>query len=977
MLGTGANQTLQSIAWLIALVELILGLYVLTLNFRGLANRHIAIFLLITAVYTFGAGSMSGAANDAEARFPSILEAITSPAIPPLLLLNTLAIFHPQAFRSRWRRLLWLPRLAAALPILLTAIDLAFNTRLYYSGILPGDYQGGYVTYQQLASGVLSPFLFGLNFGLFSLLTLAFLGYFSLIRKATPADQRLLAVLLLVVSLLSSASGVLLDRLLLPPVPSILSSVLVLSVYLVAAFRSSGRESLSRLATQEATQFRGRLQARFTALVLVISIPLLAAMALFLTDAAQADLEQSAVVQLENISTNLTSNITNWLDYNYKALQNLANNPAIISMDPAQQRPMLQAMTASYPIMYLVSTTDLSGKNVARSDAEAPKDYSDRTWFQQAALGNPVTVQTVRGRTSGQPALVMSVPIRNAEDAIVGVLMFAADLDDITEQVRTSRIGEQGYAFVIDQQNQLVAHPEPSLTAEIVNLSSDPVVKLLRSGKLGAVRYVDNAGTAWRAYLNSLPNGWAVIVQQPERELFAPIRRFQVLAVAGTLLSAVLLAILAGSTISQGIRPVQLLTESARQVAAGQLDTQAPVISDDELGLLATTFNQMTRELKQLVGNLEQRVAERTQALERRAAQLQATIEISREAGTIRDLPRLLDRTVNMISERFGFYHVGIFLLDDPRISGDRSATYVVLRAASSEGGRRMLQRGHKLRIGQVGIVGYVAGSGQPRIALDVGQDAVFFNNPDLPLTRSEAALPLIIQDTVIGVLDIQSTEPGAFSRDDIDILSVLAGQIALAIENSRLLTESRQAYQELEALLGTQTRQNWREYLAARSFGYLLDRSGVRPLTKEQTSQLLQGGNGHQAAEVEPAAAEDAFTRHIAIMLRGQEIGTLILRRPREMGPWTHQEDEIIQKILDQAALALENARLLEQIQRRADQEETINQILARAQASLNLETVIKATVEEIGQALNVSRVQIRLHPEGSDVASQRPPAG
>ena len=167
---------------------------------------------------------------------------------------------------------------------------------------------------------------------------------------------------------------------------------------------------------------------------------------------------------------------------------------------------------------------------------------------------------------------------------------------------------------------------------------------------------------------------------------------------------------------------------------------------------MAKTFNSMTGRVRDLIGNLEQRVAERTQALERRAIQLQAAADVGGTAARLRDLDELLRQVTRLISQRFGFYHVGIFLLDE-------RGEYAVLRASNSEGGQRMLTRGHKLKVGQVGIVGYVTGAGEARIALNVGEDIQYFNNPDLPTTQSEMALPLIVGGRILGALDIQSSQ--------------------------------------------------------------------------------------------------------------------------------------------------------------------------------------------------------------------------
>ena len=160
--------------------------------------------------------------------------------------------------------------------------------------------------------------------------------------------------------------------------------------------------------------------------------------------------------------------------------------------------------------------------------------------------------------------------------------------------------------------------------------------------------------------------------------------------------------------------PISTLTQAAVRISEGQLDYRPVILTNaTELVLLGKAFYSMADQLRSLISSLEQRIAERTQALERRASQLQASADIGAAATRIRDLGELLRQATRLISQRFGFYHVGIFLMDNAQ-------EYAVLRAANSEGGQRMLARGHKLKIGQVGIVGYVTGSGQARIALDV-----------------------------------------------------------------------------------------------------------------------------------------------------------------------------------------------------------------------------------------------------------------
>jgi putative methionine-R-sulfoxide reductase with GAF domain len=192
---------------------------------------------------------------------------------------------------------------------------------------------------------------------------------------------------------------------------------------------------------------------------------------------------------------------------------------------------------------------------------------------------------------------------------------------------------------------------------------------------------------------------------------------------------------------------------------------------------------------------------------EHRSSLLQTSAEVSRAVAEIRDRGELLSRVTELINDHFGYYHVGIFLLDD-------SGFNAVLRAANSPGGHRMLARGHRLAVGTSGIVGFVTGTGRPRVAHDVGYDAHYLNNPDLPETRSELALPLRIGGRVIGALDVQSKEPDAFEPEDVSVLTALADQIAVAIENTRLLHQSQIALKEARTAQKRIIRKEWDAFL-------------------------------------------------------------------------------------------------------------------------------------------------------------------
>lgn len=336
--------------------------------------------------------------------------------------------------------------------------------------------------------------------------------------------------------------------------------------------------------------------------------------------------------------------------------------------------------------------------------------------------------------------------------------------------------------------------------------------------------------------------------------------------------------------------------------------------------------------------------------LDRRARYLAATGEVSRVVAAILDLDELLDRVVMLISEQFDFYHAGIFLLDDVR-------AWAVLRAVSSEGGRRMLARNHRLKVGAEGIVGHVSSSGRPRIALDVSEDITWAENPDLPETRSEMALPLMVGEDVIGVLDVQSKDPNAFVQEDVTILRILADQIAVAIQNARLFRESQRSLMELRRAYGEELQRGWSQQ-AREVVGYRYTPLESRPLTSASAATVA-----------EPKRLEDNALA-VPMLLGGNVLGTVHLQRSPER-PWTDREITFIQKAMTDIAQALENTRLLTVTRQRAARDRLLSDISSRVRETLDIDMMLQTAVREIGQVLDLEEVEVRLQGRGESAAS------
>jgi GAF domain-containing protein len=424
-----------------------------------------------------------------------------------------------------------------------------------------------------------------------------------------------------------------------------------------------------------------------------------------------------------------------------------------------------------------------------------------------------------------------------------------------------------------------------------------------------------------------------------------------------------LAAFLLGIVIRRTLLPLQEMQRIANRVSEGDYDETFPVgRRNDEIGALGQTLNLMITRIRALIENLDGMVRDRTAALERRASLLQATADVGTIVVGGQELDQALFQITYRISDRFGFYHVGIFMLDE-------RGEYAVLRAANSEGGQRMLARNHKLRVGQVGIVGYVAATGRARIALDVGKDAVFFNNPDLPETRSEMALPIIINRQIIGVLDIQSREPNAFTDEDISVLQTLANQIAIAVENARLYREASEANRTLQQLLEEKTLQTWRTLSQQRTHaGFIsLARGGLvdlpEPKLGPEHQKVLETGK--------PVLSADRRTLFAPISLRNTILGILRLTKQPGLPPWDAEEQNMVSLMIEQLASALENARLYATTQQQAAIDRAVGEISSRLSMAVEIEDILREATLSLGRYLSSSEIAIKtVPPESQDEA-------
>ena len=403
------------------------------------------------------------------------------------------------------------------------------------------------------------------------------------------------------------------------------------------------------------------------------------------------------------------------------------------------------------------------------------------------------------------------------------------------------------------------------------------------------------------------------------------------------------------------LRPITVLTDAATAVANGDLSHTVQVQSKDEVGALTQAFNTMTAQLRDFITTLEQRVADRTADLEQRSAYLEASTEVSRAATSTLDVERLISRAVDLIRDRFGLYYVGLFLVDE-------SGEWAVLRAGTGEAGQTMLERGHRIKVGE-GMIGWSVAHGEVRAASEAGEDAVRLATAELPETRSEAAIPMRSRGRIIGALTVQHTDTGVFGLEFTSVLQTMADQLAVAIDNARLFAEAQEALAAERRAYGDLTSQVWAKMLQSRAgWGYDYTRQSLREAAGDWSPVMVQAAQSGQSVQGDQ---DGSPVLAVPLKVRGQVVGVLNFgkRSGTSSGErWATAEVELLETLVEQLGVALESARLYQDTQLRAARERLTAEITSRIRETMDVDTVLQTAVREMREALQLHDIVIRM---------------
>jgi len=346
---------------------------------------------------------------------------------------------------------------------------------------------------------------------------------------------------------------------------------------------------------------------------------------------------------------------------------------------------------------------------------------------------------------------------------------------------------------------------------------------------------------------------------------------------------------------------------------------------------IAQAFSD-TKELTSRLEDEQIQLKRRSQDLQRRLVQIRTAAEISRSLGTILNPQELLQEVVDLIKTRFDLYYVGAFLIGDNR-------RFATLAAGTGIAGQQMIAENHQLSVGGASMVGWATSHGKPRISLDVGQEKIHFRNPHLPDTRSELALPISIGKQINGALSIQSTQTNAFDEDDITVLQGIADSLAIALENARLFEQFEKSLREIQQLNRQYMADSWQNIWVEDEEGTITQERGDLPV-------------GLDFKEI-----------NVPLTIRGgQVIGNINLAT--EQSDFSPEELEFIEAISNQAALALESARLLDEANKRVEQERALRDLTTEFSRALDFETLLRTIVEELGQIPLVKETSIHITP-------------
>jgi signal transduction histidine kinase len=552
-------------------------------------------------------------------------------------------------------------------------------------------------------------------------------------------------------------------------------------------------------------QRRSRLLRRtFLIALLLVSGGLIASGALELVFRYRESIEGIGALQRE-MAQGVAFKIQQFVQDIEKTLRASTQTPEIVTggLTKAYRFQLIKLLRVA-PAITTATAVDAAGREqfkVSRVQMVRPEELADRSAdeaFGKARNGTSFFGPVYFVRQS-EPYMRIAVPIERFAGDVVGVLIAEVNLKYIWDVISQIKVGKTGYAYVVSQEGDLIAHPDISLVLQKRRLKELGQVQAALAGAPGPFTAQPNlAGQhVFPAYAPIPELGWAVLVERAAAEAYAPLYA-SMLRTAVLLLLGLGIAVLASVLIGRRVvRPVQILREGASRIGAGALNHRIDVQTGDELQALAEEFNHMATRLQESYADLEQKVEERTRELARSVEELQALSEVSQAVGSTLDLPTVLTTVVTRAVQLSGAKGGVIYEYDE-------TAQAFYLRAThGTEAEIMQALQAKAVPLGE-GAIGRAAATHAPfQVPNIVDEKMPVLTSVRSILAqygyRSLLAVPLLREQQIVGGLIVWRQESGNFPASVVHLLQTFASQSTLAIQNARLFREIEARGQELE----------------------------------------------------------------------------------------------------------------------------------------------------------------------------------